>query len=420
MPADDKLTTSGSIRSLGLACVVLAIFLAFSAAGVSLRGLIWVLCATGTLIVGEYYRRPYRKELTREDVRHGLLEVGLLIASAVVFFWILHPMGPPGFPDRFTVNFSDNVEKGIVAHVQRPPYDGQPPDHGGSSSGGTPPSPTGPITLKLSDRLEDALTDFLKRASDSAVSTPPLHVPLISFGALALAAGLLFFTLKKRGEKGGESGSKEVSLAALTTIITAVLGALQKLPPLRVGYFRAALLAPSLVAICLGVAAVFAVKKARQTKSTDELDKAWQYVATGLSFGLLSWLALWASATPVQTNQKNGSGTAPAAASIVDYQQVPIKSKLLFAQGSADIKATEPSIAEIQNDAKPEDLLVLVGSTDCSKMKIHNDALAARRADGVEQTLGKIKAKLISYVPPQHESCKPDANLRAVFPILLR
>jgi len=237
---------------------------------------------------------------------------------------------------------------------------------------------------------------------------------------LALAAGLLFFTLKKRGEKGGESGSKEVSLAALTTIITAVLGALQKLPPLRVGYFRAALLAPSLVAICLGVAAVFAVKKARQTKSTDELDKAWQYVATGLSFGLLSWLALWASATPVQTNQKNGSGTAPAAASIVDYQQVPIKSKLLFAQGSADIKATEPSIAEIRNDAKPEDLLVLVGSTDCSKMKIHNDALAARRADGVEQTLGKIKAKLISYVPPQHESCKPDANLRAVFPILLR
>ncbi len=127
--------------------MIFAIAKALLAAGIPLRtvGASWGAFALGVLFVGEFYWGHSGRSERREDVQHGLVEVGLLTASAVVFFWILHPPAPSRLqPDQITVKFSDKVETGIVDHFQKGISGGGETFGGGAFGGGGASGPRQP------------------------------------------------------------------------------------------------------------------------------------------------------------------------------------------------------------------------------------------------------------------------------------
>jgi hypothetical protein len=76
---------------------------------------------------------------------------------------------------------------------------------------------------------------------------------------------------------------------------------------------------------------------------------------------------------------------------------------------------------DIPKQAPQGGVLFLIGSTDCTHFSKGNMWLADKRASKVSDDLGEIPDVSIKtpYDLPQHERCKPTAELRAVFPYIV-
>ena len=363
------------VRICGLGFVISAITVALFAAGIPhlYVCLTWVFFAIGVLVVGEVYLVYSGRSGQREDVGHGLIEVGLLVVSAVAFFWILHPLArKPDQPEQITIKLSNKVEDAIV-------------------------------------QIEKDLAAYLERDHTPIPTRAQTSVPIVMWGAMALAVLLLFVAFMKRGHQN----SKEVPIAALTTAIVAVLGAMEKLPKLNGYYFKFALWGPAVAAALLLLMGAWQLTTGGfKAWSSEKGDATWHFVVVGLSFGLLSWLALWASPT----------STIATPPPTVAYEPKLLNAKIRFDPGSAKVSRVEllRTEIEIKNTGKPGDILLLLGSTECSRIKIKNTLLAKNRAQKVTNSLGKLDLPVVPYAALQHESCKPDEKLRAVFPVLLQ
>jgi hypothetical protein len=91
-------------------------------------------------------------------------------------------------------------------------------------------------------------------------------------------------------------------------------------------------------------------------------------------------------------------------------------------------QVTQQTIQKHKSDIKPEDLLLLLGSADCTavrkSLRKTNGDFASERADEVTDIVKGMKLLPEDHVIPmplyQHESCKESADLRAVFPVLIK
>ncbi len=78
--------------------------------------------------------------------------------------------------------------------------------------------------------------------------------------------------------------------------------------------------------------------------------------------------------------------------------------------------------------AKPGDYLLLFGSTDCSEVqrhhKITNQELASYRANALSKVMGSVSLIPAEHIYwnalPQGANCKKSADMRAVFPVLIK
>jgi hypothetical protein len=84
--------------------------------------------------------------------------------------------------------------------------------------------------------------------------------------------------------------------------------------------------------------------------------------------------------------------------------------------------------ANVSNAAgKPGDLLLLLGSADCTAIQkstdLTNEKLASNRAENARQMLiktGPLTEKdVVADSLYQHEKCRDSADMRAVFPVLI-
>jgi len=108
-----------------------------------------------------------------------------------------------------------------------------------------------------------------------------------------------------------------------------------------------------------------------------------------------------------------------------------------FAFGSADKLMSGKSLPAVAQEivkeakekgAQPDDMLVLLGSADCAAVRkpgeLSNQALASKRATGMAALVDSLKQFSPDHVKAdslqQGDRCTKSADLRAVFPLLIR
>jgi len=269
-------------------------------------------------------------------------------------------------PDGVTVQFSDKVETALIARLQR--------EFPGAGN------PSGSVSLKFSDQIEKDLAAYLEKEQNPVPAAGrATSLPWIILGTIALLVVLLLVVFRKNLE--GCKGSSLAALTAVTAVIGTTMAALEKLPHLTGNWFYLALISPLVVAVLFDGLAIFWRSR----------DCAWQFLATSLSFGLLSWVVLWAYPIPAPASHATPTHETLSAPAKLSYVPTPLLKTVFFDRRSIESTEIARLRDEIRGKAKPGDLVLLLGSTECSRMTTGNTVLANRRAQAVANYLGKLE-----------------------------
>lgn len=356
--------------------------------------------------------RLEKEQLSRDTTQH-LIGAALLVATAFGLALATHGKSTPSAqPSQMTILFSDGSEK----------YSG--------------PNET---TLRLRKDLEDGLLAYFKTQPGSAGGSRVGAVGLIIIiVALIIAQGvLLWWAVKRRPSVVPLIGAGD--LAAL------VIKNVDHLSRPGGGYFWVAvyaLLGIGILLLTAGAAQVMCQPNVRevadQTAASDgkqnnkdtfrDRIKGWfrgeaeptmkeSLLAVGLSALILVWALLLLAQPPSVQPPK----PQPPIASPVIGSAIALRVQTFARRDSDNPSAIEELKGELREKAKEGDTVLLMGSTDCTSIRIGNKTLARKRASTVSDSLRNVVLGVDIQTPllPQHVNCKGTTDLRAVYPFLI-
>jgi preprotein translocase subunit SecG len=249
---------------------------------------------------------------------------------------------------------------------------------------------------------------------------------------IAAAAGLLAWVVRKRPSTAAPLGATGLAVAAIKNADHLS----------RLGRFSFGLL---LILFALVVAALlffcFMQRGNSSAKDTEETgggngEDEKKVVESPLNITFSLAVLLWAAIIVAYRAEKPPSptkGSTPTAGQTVSEKLLsPVSGFQPYSSDVSKISKQYPEpistlMSEVSMaDPKPGDLLLLLGSADCTairKRRMTNGDLALYRAAAVQKILQdqlrdsvRIEAKSLH----QHESCSQSEDLRAVFPVLIQ
>jgi hypothetical protein len=161
-----------------------------------------------------------------------------------------------------------------------------------------------------------------------------------------------------------------------------------------------------------------------------ESEKYGLVLALGLSLLLFGWMSLLVGAPTPATKLPPPPPKPPPPPAAKNLSELFLDPLTNFPLGGASANHDQFESLKtqlVEKGAGEGDILLLLGSADCtSKRDGDNEDLARERAQTVRQdleSLGLGKAhgvKIRTYVLPQYAGCRADANMRGVYPLLIR
>jgi hypothetical protein len=269
--------------------------------------------------------------------------------------------------------------------------------------------------LQLNPELEKALIDYFR---NPAKPTEGLPWFLVAIGAVA--AVLLLATKENK---------EAAPVIAVIPLAGAALKYSESLSKFSGWPFLGIVAVSFLVAAGLiGLACCY-----REQKEPPEDRKLVSLIFTmGFSVLILLWtffLVAWCTDCPGGTKTGGGSSQPkpgqPADSPVIQLDVKSLQPVPQFNPGKpssfSELKGLE---SDLKGRFKRGDLLLLFGSTDCTRFSQGNDMLASLRASNLRSQLmdnlpnlgvGDIQMESI----PQHDQCKEKPDVRAVFPFLV-
>jgi uncharacterized membrane protein len=290
-------------------------------------------------------------------------------------------------------------------------------------------------TLHLSAKLEDALTGYLiKGGSPAGDSLFSGGRGLALFLLLAAGAGLLAWAVRKRPAVAAPLGA--VGLAA------AVIKNPEHLSRLSWGGFLFVLIIFSLVSLVLLILSFieFLHRLSPRDEEGEEGDGKHRTESKAVesplnivfSLAVLIWAVMIAC---YHAEPAIGPVQPPTATRLIPSASVLESPLSGFPRREDDPTKIPSSRADLRTwktnmsnaVAKPGDLLLLLGSADCTAIQkskdMTNKDLARKRAENVRQMLidaGPLTDKDVQAESLyQHQNCRESEDMRAVFPVLI-
>jgi hypothetical protein len=339
---------------------------------------------------------------------------------------------PPREPSQMTVNFSGGPEEHPVNGPQK-----------------QPPSGPNETILRLDPRLEKDMSDYFRMprsGGGSGLSSWGLFF-VVAFLIIAEVI-LLGWTLKHRPSAVPLIGAADLAVLVIKNAdhlsrpggvcfwgtVYIFLGIALLL--LGTGVFQ--VLFPKAPAIANQVPSPLEKKK-----TFPEWLKGWpggepgeakeeSLLSVGVSALILVWsLLLLAQAPKLQSVHEHAQDTQPASppspiGNVIRLTGPKFESAMSDTSGAGASDVTKKGIADLKKEvsekAKEGDVVLLIGSTDCTSFKKGNYKLADERATNVRDSLRNIVPGVEIQIPrplPQHDNCKGSEDLRAVHPFLI-
>ena len=152
------------------------------------------------------------------------------------------------------------------------------------------------------------------------------------------------------------------------------------------------------------------------------------FLTVGFSILVLTWIIVLVSYQPVPVGTNGPAPTPTPPSNTPTAHTFSLANQSLprptFAPGHSDHPEHFEDLQKALSDqAKEGDLLLLLGSTDCTSRKKGNEGLALERANTVEERLkSEMNGKHVSIAMgnlPYHTACKESPESRAVIPFLV-
>lgn len=387
-------------------------------------------------------RIRFETEHDRRETAQELIGVLFLLASAFGLALAVraNPV-PPGGTGPVVVHLSDRIEKDIASYLENPPWAG---DH----------RAPGETTVRLSPELEKALASYFNKPLGSGRGMSWITVVLIAIGA-----GLLIWAIARR-----PAAAPVIGAAELATLVIENAEHLSRPGGTDFWWFEYGLLLIGFLALLAGAIQLYRTDKSEQENSQEAkraVDSKDDGAETAISAPAPSWIPDWNSIKAFLARSKASSEESlltigfsvltlawailfvahqPAAypqAESPRQQSKVSEPVLLPAPEFEERKWVKPTGVPALLDAlgKPEakqgGMLLLLGSADCTRWKspqdrLDNQTLALKRADEVSgflQDAGFGKSgglQILTKALPQYAGCKGKADLRAVYPFLIR
>ncbi len=365
------------------------------------------------------------------DVSQQLIGVALLVASAFGMALAVHGGAAPlREPNQMTVRFSGGTEEHPVVDPQK-----------------QPPSGPNETILRLDPGLERDISAYFRMPRSEGGSGLSSRGLFFVVALLILAEVIVLgWALKHR--------PSAVPLIGAADLAALVIKNADHLSRPGGGWFWGT------VYIFLGIALFLLVAGVRQVlvpkapaastpgpieKKKTFLDwlKGWlegeheeakeeSLLSIGVSALILVWsLLLLAQAPKVQVGPEHTQNTEPTSPPPTIGNVVPLtgpkfEPAMSDTSGAKASDVTKKGIDDLKKElaerAKEGDVVLLIGSTDCTSFKNGNYKLANERATNVSDSLQNVVPGVEIQIPrplPQHNNCKGSEDLRAVHPFLI-
>jgi cell division protein FtsB len=172
-------------------------------------------------------------------------------------------------------------------------------------------------------------------------------------------------------------------------------------------------------------------KEVDEDKKGKEEEKKRGFLSSASSLGYSVLVLLWAFA---MTSYRASSKIEAPKNEVKSLGPLPLRPVRRYVKGFAVLEPKDKDASRTFGDElvgrhlKPEDLLLLLGSTDCTPFRRGEDGsnpdLAEKRAKALTEVLReRPDLKELNIQPmwlDQHERCRESADLRAVYPFLIR
>lgn len=379
-----------------------------------------------------------RLETVSKVAMRGLIELALLSAIAIALFVLTSQRTAPQVANQATVRFDDKIEKDLGALLtSRNLYTGKP---GPPSSAQVGPNET---TVKLDPELERALVDYLK---SPAASVPAASTPDWTWGFLlvllivAAAVGVgLWFAAKGHPEVTPLTIVSGLALAIIheapalpkpgrglywgLVYLVGIAGASAVISRVRWLNSKISARPPEVPKMLSDDSPEPPIEQHNKPRPRGEEHPLLTMVGFSLLLmaGTLAFVGSYREEEPVKP---------PESSSMHSYKVLPLEEVPRFDSPNREVTDSQahnwlgqyPSLRQ----APKGDILLLVGSADCTRMSSTNAKLAHDRADSLEKILHGPSIGLPADLPievfatRQHESCKATPDMRGVFPFLLQ
>lgn len=389
-------------------------------------------------VEAELERVRLETDQLRRDTTQQLIGVALLVAVAFGMALAAHGRpARPGEPSQMTVNFSGGIEERPVTSPQKLPSSG-----------------SNETTLRLNPDLERDLSAYFRTPPQSEGGSGlgwfGLFIVLVLIFAEVV---LLFWAFKHR--------PSAVPLIGAADLAALVIKNADHLSRPGGSYFWWAVyifLGIGFLLVVAGVIQVIRRSKAGQAANsgaapdTADVGKSWRaglrdwikglfegkaeatkeesLLNVGVSALILAWsLLLLAQPPEIQPPGHFDASPQippPAIGVVLPLTGPKFESGLSDTSGARESDMTRKGIdhlrKELSENAKEGDVVLLIGSTDCTSFRKGNNELANERATNVSDSLRNVVSGVEIQIPsqlPQHDNCKGSADLRAVHPYLI-
>lgn len=457
------------LRILPECLALLGLFVFLSTSGISWRMVVaWSLVAGAILLaMGLAWRVPYEKTWLRmrkwdagaesehlwKNAQHSLIAIGLLLASAFGFMFVAPGKRATGSEHNGT---SIYLSGGYANMLPPAPNGGGPIVDGGEGNEKT-------LHLRF-DNLEDALSNFLKRPPEKSGGVSGWM--LLAIAVIAFFAGLITKRPAAAAPVAGAGVLAEEMVRHLDHLTNVAWA-----PPTGLKW-----IIPGSLFLLAGVLLVWGARKIGHEKhkekeatepAADERNGFWEFIKrcfcsksegsgaeTLLSVGFSVLLVAFVMGiVPVDGTKKDGS--CPTCPTCGERTAPQFKAGVVLdlakkSTAESESKATLPLLRPVHfapmNSKAPEikdsqevenlkgalrkvpfqegDMLVLLGSADCTPMKKQagrdNKALALQRATKVKDLIQDLGLNTWTIALDQHDGCKGQPDIREVFPYLIR
>jgi hypothetical protein len=368
-------------------------------------------------VEAELHRARRAADQVSRDTTQQLAGVALLMAAASGLALAAWKPAPPADLRQVNIHFSDGAE-----------------EHG-------PGKPLNPIpnetTLRLDRDLEKDMSAFFRtQHSGGGTGLGAWGFGIILVFVIVAEVVLFLWAFQHR--------PSAVPLIGAADLAALVIKNADHLSRPGGSYFWWAVYILLGIGFLLAVAGIFQVfrgSKAGQPPNTADAEGSWwarflkwrpeetkeeSLLNVGVSALILAWSLLLLAQTP-HVSEDQPKPSAPIASAIGDV--IPLVGPT-FEPGKSDVR--EPDMTrkgvdvlkkDVSERAKPGDVVLLIGSTDCTSFGKGNNELAQERATNVGNALGNVVSGVEIRTPrqlPQQNNCTGTEDLRAVHPFLIR